>query len=211
MATWTIVGPIKPTEFLRSQSSLRPPSHRSSVVVDSEQKADGEAVAEQTANAEEEKADAELLRKNKESWTYLIMRIELEQAEDDPEQLDADGEAVAEQAAINAEAKTDTRLLKKYKEVWAYLIIFFLHLHGCSVRSNVSALQSYDINSIMEGEIARCIKGNELLTYKDVLPDKNWKQSKFKFNEIPKSIVECINRDLSKLRMDSSAAAGQRR
>lgn len=179
------------------------------MVVDSEQKADGEAVAEQAANAEEAKADAELLRKNKQSWTYLIMKVELEQAEDDPEQLKADGEAVAGQAVINAEeAKVDARLLIKQKEVWAYLIIFFLQFHGCSVRSNVSALQSYDINGITEGDMARCNEENELLTHKDVLPDENRKQSKFKFNEIPKSIVECMNRNLFKLTMNSSAAAG---
>ena len=124
------------------------------MVVDSEQKADGEAVSDQAANAEEAKADAELLRKDKESWTYLIMKVELEQADDDPEQLKADGEA-----------KTDARLLEKQKEVWAYFIFFFLHFHGCSARSNVSALQSYSINGFMEGDIVRCIEENELLTH----------------------------------------------
>ncbi|MCJ1425815.1 hypothetical protein MMC29_003715 [Sticta canariensis] len=181
-----------------------------------EQKADGGAVAEQVAaNDKEAKADAELLKKYREFWAYLIMGVDTEQAEVgpeltevdheqaevDPEQLEVDREAVTEREAANAEeAKADAELLKKQKEFWSYIVIFFLHLHCCSVRDIFSVLQSYDIEST-EGDIARCIEENKLLTHNEVLPHDNRERSVFKFNELPESLVECINTNLFRFTM----------
>ncbi|MCJ1427218.1 hypothetical protein MMC29_005121 [Sticta canariensis] len=152
-------------------------------------KPDGEASAEQAAAiAEEAKANAKLLkradakfwRRYRQFWRRLTTEVDPEQAkvgskqtEADPEQLKTEEEALAERAAAHAEeTKADAEVLRKQKELWSYLVIFFLHFRGCSARSILSVFQSFAIEGT-EGDIARCIAENQLLTYKDVLPDDN--------------------------------------
>lgn len=152
----------------------------------------------------EAKADAELLRKNREFWAYLSVRVDPEQPQVGSEQLKVDEEELAERAATYAEeAKADAEALKHHRELWAYLVTFFLRFHDCSVQSIFSVLQSFGIDGTEE-DFTRCIEENELLTHKYAWPqndkakwlpllDGDEERSVFKFNQMPELHVECVN------------------
>ncbi|MCJ1427113.1 hypothetical protein MMC29_005016 [Sticta canariensis] len=109
------------------------------------------------------------------------------------EQEIADAKAAAELAAAKVqEEKDDAEELKNRKELCAYLIIFFLHFHGCSVRSIFSVFQSYGLEST-ESDISRCIEDNRLLTHEDVLPDDNAEPSIYRLDETPEFNSEKIH------------------
>lgn len=175
-------------------------------------KLDGEATAEQAAAiAEEVRANLSLLRKRRiadiqlwmkyrQFWANLSIGVDPKQAKVGPkqtavdsEQLQADEEALAERAAAHAEeTEAEAEVLRKHKEFWSYLVIFFLHFHGCSVRSILSVFQSFDIEGT-ERDIARCIEENKLLTYKDVLPDDHHERSVFQFDTVPEFFAHRVH------------------
>ena len=80
-------------------------------------------------------------------------------------------------------------MLRKQKELWSYLVIFSLHFHDCSVRSILSVFQSFGIEGT-ERDITSCIAENQLLTYKDVLPDDSQQRSVFQFDQVPEFFAE---------------------
>ena len=151
----------------------------------------------------EAKAEAELLRKNREFLAYLNVKVDSEQPKVRPEQLKADEEELAERAATYAEeVKADAEAMKHHRELWAFLVTFFLHFHGCSVQSIFSVLQSFGIDGTEE-DVTRCIEENKLLTHKYAWPQNDkgkWRplleddqeRSVFKFDQMPELHVECV-------------------
>lgn len=117
------------------------------------------------------------------------------------EKANAAAKAAAEEAAADAKkAAALAERLKQQKAFCTFLIIFCLHYHACSVESIAYVLRSYELEGTRD-DIVRCIRDNQLLTYKNVLPGDERELPVFSMNQTPEFTIERIHSKQFKLKM----------